>query len=69
MASTIIGLDFYGKEVFESPTPSLKNFHYLEMKDLIADEIHIRERTDFDISPTQVIVDDLSQGEISEKGD
>lgn len=65
MSFTIIGFSCYGKEMFQSPTASLKNFYYLELKDLIVDEIHIRDKTNFHVSEVNVINDDLDQGTIS----
>lgn len=44
--SFLIGIDFYGKEVFSSPTPPIREIKYLEAKNSIVDEIHVRERTD-----------------------
>jgi hypothetical protein len=44
--SFLIGIDFYGKEVFSSPTPPIREIKYVEAKNSIVDEIHVRERTD-----------------------
>jgi hypothetical protein len=51
--NNIIGLSFYGSSCFESPSPALKNGYYLELKNCIADEIHLRERIDIDTSNTK----------------
>ncbi|OPH47627.1 hypothetical protein BC351_10585 [Paenibacillus ferrarius] len=43
---TIMGLNFYGTEFFRSPSNSVNNIYYGELKNGIYDEIEIRERTD-----------------------
>lgn len=47
---TIIGYDFYGTQFFRSPSNSLKDIFYGELKNGIYDELEIRERTDIDTS-------------------
>lgn len=42
----IIGLDAFGLNAFQSYSPPVRNIKYLEMKNAIYDEIHIREKTD-----------------------
>jgi hypothetical protein len=42
----IIGLDAFGLNAFRSYSPPVRNIKYLEMKNAIYDEIHIREKTD-----------------------
>ena len=41
----IIGLDAFGLNAFQSYSPPVRNIKYLEMKNAIYDEIHIREKT------------------------
>lgn len=43
---TIIGLDAFGINAFKSYSPPVRNIKYIEMKNAIYDEIHIREKTD-----------------------
>lgn len=47
---TIIGYDFYGTQFFRSPSNSLKDIFYGELKNGIYDELEIRDRTDVDLS-------------------
>lgn len=41
----IIGLDAFGLNAFQSYSPPVRNIKYLEMKNAVYDEIHIREKT------------------------
>lgn len=43
---TIIGLDAFGINAFKSYSPPVRNIKYVEMKNAIYDEVHIREKTD-----------------------
>lgn len=62
----IIGFNFFGTEVFKSPTSGISSFYYLELKNMRIDEIHVRDKTNFEIQETKVIEDDLSQGVITQ---
>lgn len=42
----IIGLDAFGINPFKSYSPPVRNMRYMEMKNAIYDEVHIREKTD-----------------------
>jgi hypothetical protein len=42
----IIGLDAFGINPFQSYSPPVRNIKYIEMKNGIFDEVHIREKTD-----------------------
>jgi hypothetical protein len=41
----IIGLDAFGLNAFRSYSPPVRNIKYLEIKNAVYDEIHIREKT------------------------
>lgn len=43
---TIIGVDAFGINAFQSYSPPVRNIKYMEVKNAIYDEIHIREKTD-----------------------
>lgn len=43
---TIIGLDAFGINAFKSYSPPVRNIKYMEVKNAIYDEIHIREKTE-----------------------
>lgn len=43
---TIIGLDAFGINAFKSYSPPVRNIGYMELKNGIYDEVHIREKTD-----------------------
>lgn len=43
---SIIGLDAYGLNAFRSYSPPVRNIKYIEMKNGIYDELHVREKTD-----------------------
>lgn len=46
----IIGFDFYGTNVFKSPSSPVQESSVIKISNAIYDEIHIRERTDIDTS-------------------
>ncbi|MGG1663872.1 hypothetical protein [Brevibacillus sp. NRS-1366] len=47
---TFIGKSFYGNSYFRSPTSSIRKINNLQVANYIADELHVRERTDIDQS-------------------
>ena len=42
---SIIGLDAFGLNAFRSYSPPVRNIRYIEMKNAIYDELHVREKT------------------------
>jgi len=77
---TIIGLDAFGINVFRSYSPPVRAIKYIEMKNGIYDEVHIREKTS-DIDKSNVKEDwqmdslllgkflgDLEAGNINNQG-
>lgn len=51
---SIIGLDAYGLNAFRSYSPPVRNIKYIEMKNGIYDELHVREKTDgIDLTTTK----------------
>lgn len=77
---TIIGLDAFGINAFKSYSPPVRAIKYIEMKNGIYDEVHIREKTS-DIDKTSIKEDwqmdslllgkflgDLEAGNINNQG-
>ncbi|MGD6876762.1 hypothetical protein [Bacillus infantis] len=77
---TIIGLDAFGINAFKSYSPPVRNIKYMELKNAVYDEVHVRESTDnIDSSPTKEewqmdtlllaqFLGDLEAGNINNRG-